>query len=70
MTEEERAQHDAMLQKTISLGIEAVNDVAPLEHELYVEGAASILTKPEFSDAVSCARPSWRCRRKRSWWRS
>jgi len=53
MTEEERAQHDAMLQKTISLGIEAVNDVSPLEHELYVEGAASILTKPEFSDAIS-----------------
>jgi len=53
MTEEERAMHDAMLQKTISLGIEAVNDVSPLEHELYVEGAASILTKPEFSDAIS-----------------
>jgi len=53
MTEEERARHDAMLQKTISLGIEAVNDVAPFEHELYVEGAASILTKPEFSDALA-----------------
>ncbi len=53
MTEQERAQHDEMLQKTISLGIEAVNDVAPLDHELYVEGAASILNKPEFADAVS-----------------
>lgn len=53
MTEEERAMHDGMLQKTITLGIEAVNDVAPLEQELYVEGAASILTKPEFADAVS-----------------
>jgi heat-inducible transcriptional repressor len=53
MTEEERAMHDGMMQKTISLGIEAVNDVTPLEHGLYVEGAASILTKPEFSDAVS-----------------
>jgi heat-inducible transcriptional repressor len=53
MTEEERAQHDQMLQKTISLGIEAVNDVTPVEHELYVEGTASILTKPEFSDAIS-----------------
>ena len=53
MTEEERAQHDGMLQKTISLGIEAVNDVVPVEHELYVEGAASILTKPEFADASS-----------------
>jgi len=53
MTEQERAHHDQMLQKTISLGIEAVNDVAPFEHELYVEGAASILNKPEFADAVS-----------------
>jgi heat-inducible transcriptional repressor len=42
-----------MLQKTISLGIEAVNDVVPFENELYVEGAASILNKPEFADAVS-----------------
>jgi heat-inducible transcriptional repressor len=53
MTEEERAQHDGILQKTISLGIEAVTDVAPVQHELYVEGAVSILTKPEFSDAVA-----------------
>lgn len=56
MTEEERAAHDQMLQKTIALGIEAVNDVAPHEHELYVEGAASILNKPEFSDAASLRR--------------
>jgi len=51
MTEEERALHDSLLQKTIALGIEAVNDVTPLEHELYVEGTASLLTKPEFADA-------------------
>lgn len=53
MTQEERARHDQMLQKTISLGIEAVNDVTPVEHELYLEGTASILTKPEFADAIS-----------------
>ncbi|HEX8617852.1 MAG TPA: HrcA family transcriptional regulator, partial [Thermoanaerobaculia bacterium] len=53
MTEQERAHHDQMMQKTIALGIEAVNDVAPFEHELYVEGAASILNKPEFADAAS-----------------
>jgi len=53
MTEQERALHDEMLQKAITLGIEAVNDVAPFEHELYVEGAASILNKPEFSDAAA-----------------
>ncbi len=51
MTAEERAQHDGMMQKTITLGIEAVNDVLPLHHELIVEGAASILSKPEFADA-------------------
>jgi heat-inducible transcriptional repressor len=53
MTEEERAQNDRMLQKAISLGIEAVNDVAPVEHELYLEGTTSILMKPEFADAAS-----------------
>lgn len=53
MTEEERALHEPMLQKTISLGIEAVNDVTPVSHELYVEGANSILTKPEYADAES-----------------
>ncbi|HEX7151954.1 MAG TPA: heat-inducible transcriptional repressor HrcA [Thermoanaerobaculia bacterium] len=51
MTEQERAMHDDMLQKTISLGIEAVSDVAPFEHDLYVEGAVSILNKPEYADA-------------------
>jgi len=53
MTEEERALHDQMLQKTISLGIAAVNDVAPVEHELYVEGATSMLMKPDYADAAS-----------------
>ena len=53
MTEQERAHHDAMLQTTIALGIEAVNDVVPFDHDLYVEGATSILNKPEYSDAAS-----------------
>lgn len=53
MTEQERAQHDAMLQKTITLGIEAVNDVAPFDHDLFVEGATSILNKPEYADAAA-----------------
>lgn len=53
MTEEERAMQDEVLQKTIALGIEAVNDVGPHENDLYVEGAASILTKPEFFDTVA-----------------
>jgi heat-inducible transcriptional repressor len=53
MTEEDRALHDQMLQKTITLGLEAVHDVTPVAHELYVEGAASFLTKPEFADAAA-----------------
>jgi len=53
MTEEERAVHDQMLQKTIALGIEAVGEVSPLEHELYVEGTTSILMKPEFADTTA-----------------
>src|SRR5438105_3073763 len=53
MTEDERAQHDQLMQKVIALGIETVNDVTPVEHELVVEGATSILSKPEFADAVA-----------------
>src|SRR5207245_6031524 len=53
MTEEEQAQDDQMLQKTISLGIVAVNDVAPVEHELYVEGTTAMLMKPEYADAAA-----------------
>jgi heat-inducible transcriptional repressor len=56
MTEEERSQHDQMLQKTIHLGIDAVGEVVPVAHELYVEGAASILTKPEYADAEAMRR--------------
>jgi heat-inducible transcriptional repressor len=56
LTEEERAMQNEMLQKTIALGIEAVNDVAPVEHDLYVEGASSIILKPEYSDAHSMRR--------------
>jgi len=53
LTEEERTLQDDMLKKAIALGIETVDDVAPLQHELYVEGATSILLKPEFSDAAA-----------------
>jgi heat-inducible transcriptional repressor len=59
MTEHERALHDKMLQKTIALGIEAVDDVTPLDHELYLDGAESILTKPEFSEDAMALRKSF-----------
>jgi heat-inducible transcriptional repressor len=53
MTEDERARHDHLMQKTIALGIETVNDVTPVEHELVLEGATSILSKPEFADGMA-----------------
>jgi len=50
---EPRAIEDRTLRETVSLGMEAVEDVMPHEHEVYVEGAVSILNKPEFADAES-----------------
>jgi heat-inducible transcriptional repressor len=50
-TAQERALNDQALQKALSLGIGAVEDLMPMEHELYVEGTHSLLTKPEFADA-------------------
>jgi heat-inducible transcriptional repressor len=51
MTEEERARHDGWMQKTLTLGIGAVEELVPGGHELYMDGTASILNKPEFADA-------------------
>ena len=59
MTEQERALTDEMMRKTITLGIEAVNDVTPLDHELYVEGAVSLLNKPEFADDAASLRKTF-----------
>jgi len=56
LTQEERVRTDEMLQKTIALGIGAVNEVTPVEHDLYVEGATSILMKPEYADADTMRR--------------
>jgi heat-inducible transcriptional repressor len=53
MLAEERSRQDQSLHKALSLGIGAVEDLMPTEHELYVEGTHSLLTKPEFADAES-----------------
>ena len=42
-----------MVRKTVAVGRDAVNDGAPFDNDLYVEGATSILSKPEFSDAAA-----------------
>lgn len=51
LLDQERAMVDASFKKSITLGIEAVNDAIPTDHDLFVEGTASILNKPEFADA-------------------
>jgi heat-inducible transcriptional repressor len=51
LSKQERARYDQLLQKTLTLGLDAVEDLLPLDHDLFVEGATSILNKPEFGDA-------------------
>ncbi|MHB0971020.1 MAG: hypothetical protein ACYC60_14805, partial [Thermoanaerobaculia bacterium] len=48
---QERARYDQLLQNAITVGIEAVEDVLPMEHELFVEGTSSILRKRDYTDA-------------------
>jgi transcriptional regulator of heat shock response len=48
---EERARIDVMWRKLLALGADAVEEVLPAEHELWVEGAMSMLNKPEFASA-------------------
>jgi len=50
LTAEERSQ-DQVMRKALALGIGAVEDLMPMEHELFVEGTASILNKPDFANA-------------------
>ena len=56
MLDEERARYDALHNRTISLGIEAIEDVLPHEHDLVVQGAVSILNKPDFADTSAMRR--------------
>jgi len=47
----ERARQDGRHRAVIDLGLRAVEEVVPLTEELCVEGAMSIINKPEYSDA-------------------
>jgi heat-inducible transcriptional repressor len=49
--DQERARFDAIYKKTMALGIDVVEGVMPHASELFVEGATSILNKPEFAEA-------------------
>ena len=53
LLQQERAAFDEGHRRAITLGREAVEFVLPSEHDLFLEGASSILNKPEFSDAGS-----------------
>lgn len=53
MLQEDRARLDTLWRRTLAIGAEAVGDTLPPEHELWVEGATSILAKPEFASADS-----------------
>ncbi len=48
---DERSRVDEPFRKSVALGIDAVEDLIPHQNELIVEGASSILNKPEFADA-------------------
>lgn len=52
----ERAEQDSSLRRTLQLGVAAVEDVLPSDHDLYVEGAASILNKPEYAADATALR--------------
>jgi len=49
--EGERAREDGRHRMMMDLGLRAVEEVVPLSEELCVEGAMSIINKPEYSDA-------------------
>lgn len=51
LLDEERARYDELLRSSMILGLEVVGGVLPHEHELFVEGTNSILSKPEFANA-------------------
>ncbi|MGH9456927.1 MAG: heat-inducible transcriptional repressor HrcA [Thermoanaerobaculia bacterium] len=51
MLREERARFDEMWRRALTVGAGAVEELLPSEHELWVEGASSILQKPEFAGA-------------------
>lgn len=47
---ENRAMYDQSLRRMASLGYEAIGDATPSDHDLVLEGASSILDKPEYAD--------------------
>lgn len=49
--EGDQAREDGRHRGILNLGLRAVEEIVPIEEELCVEGAMSIINKPEYSDA-------------------
>lgn len=47
---EDRARHDESWRRMAALGFEAIGDASPSDRDLVLEGASSILDKPEYAD--------------------
>lgn len=53
---EDRAKHDESRRRMASIGFEAIGDASPSDHDLVLEGASSILDKPEYADTEAFRR--------------
>ena len=52
---QDRARVNTLLASVVTIGMEAIDQALPQDHDLFVEGASSILNKPEFvsnADAI------------------
>lgn len=54
--QEERARYDELLRKSLEVGIDAVEEAMPSDHDLFVEGTSSILNQPDFTDSDAMRR--------------
>lgn len=53
---EDRTVYDQSLRRMASLGVDAIGDATPSDRDLVLEGASSILDKPEYADTEAFRR--------------
>lgn len=53
---ESRTRGDESWRRMASLGVDAIGDASPSDHDLILEGASSILDKPEYADTEAFRR--------------
>ena len=56
MMRRDRARYDRLVRQSVELGVRALEEVTPGDQDLFVEGAASILNKPEFAGNADALR--------------